>query len=195
MAANFRPHIAMRVASATVALTAGCWGLGGSAGAAPLTPVSNDYHEIRVEHSGKCLDVGWFATHHGAGVVQSDCSGENNQKWKIEPVGSGHFKIKALHSGKCLDIAWASQDHAAHAVQANCTAGAANQEWGFSGGPAFQRRDDGQDMPQSDQFYKLVARHSGKCLDVHSLSLANGASVIQANCWNPGNNQRWRVMP
>ncbi|MGW3324018.1 RICIN domain-containing protein [Streptomyces virginiae] len=155
--------------------------------------MSDGYHEIRVEHSGMCLDVGWQATHHGAGVVQANCTGATNQKWKLEPLGGGYFSVKAQHSDKCLDVAWASKAHGASVVQANCT-GSANQAWGFFGGPQHELRSDGKHMPATYTFYKLMAQHSGHCLDVKNLSLANGASVIQAQCWAPGNNQKWRVM-
>ncbi|MFF7452404.1 MULTISPECIES: RICIN domain-containing protein [unclassified Streptomyces] len=193
MATQYRSRIAFRISASAVTLSAACWGIGGSAEAAPRTPVSDGYHEIRVEHSNMCLDVGWQATHHGAGVVQANCTGGTNQQWKLEPLGGDRFSIKAQHSDKCLDVAWASRDQGAHVIQANCT-GAANQAWGFFGGPGYERRSDGKEMPRSNEFYKLVALHSGHCLDVKHLSLANGASVIQAHCWAPGNNQKWRVM-
>ncbi|MFI0513031.1 RICIN domain-containing protein [Streptomyces sp. WSLK1-5] len=194
MTAKNRSRNSFRIAASAVALSAASWGVGGSAEATPLTPVSADYHEIRVEHSGMCLDVAYYSTQNGAQVVQANCTGGTNQQWKITPLGGDRFTIKARHSDKCLDVAWASTRERASVVQANCT-GAANQAWGFFGGPQYERRSDGKDMPKSYEFYKLVALHSGHCLDVEGLSLANGAHVIQAHCWAPGNNQEWRVMP
>jgi uncharacterized protein (DUF1800 family) len=40
--------------------------------------------------------------------------------------------------------------------------------------------------------YELVARHSGKCLDVAGASLEAGARIIQWSC-HSGDNQRWTV--
>ena len=37
----------------------------------------------------------------------------------------------------------------------------------------------------------LVARHSGKCLDVAHMSTAHTANVIQGTCWR-GYNQQWQ---
>ena len=42
--------------------------------------------------------------------------------------------------------------------------------------------------------YELVARHSGKCLDVSGVSMDDGAPVIQWTC-NGGLNQRWTLQP
>ena len=39
--------------------------------------------------------------------------------------------------------------------------------------------------------YRLVARHSGKCLDVVNGSTADGARVVQYTC-NGGGNQQWQ---
>jgi hypothetical protein len=49
------------------------------------------------------------------------------------------------------------------------------------------------DVP-SATYYEIVARHSGKCLDVEGESMASGARVIQFVCggWP---NQQWQVIP
>ncbi|MCP2246626.1 RICIN domain-containing protein [Lentzea aerocolonigenes] len=41
-------------------------------------------------------------------------------------------------------------------------------------------------------YYNLVARHSGKCVDVTSNSAADGATVLQYTCGS-GLNQQWRL--
>ena len=55
---------------------------------------------------------------------------------------------------------------------------AQNQQW------LIQRLDTG--------FSRIIARHSGKCLDVYAASLEDGASVIQWQC-HGGQNQSWYV--
>ncbi|MET0623248.1 MAG: RICIN domain-containing protein [Pyrinomonadaceae bacterium] len=47
---------------------------------------------------------------------------------------------------------------------------------------------------QADTYFEIVARHSGKCLDVEAESQAAGARVLQWDCggWT---NQQWRVIP
>ncbi len=46
----------------------------------------------------------------------------------------------------------------------------------------------------SSGYYLLVARHSGKCLDVNGASLDDLASIIQWDC-HEGDNQQWSVEP
>jgi len=46
--------------------------------------------------------------------------------------------------------------------------------------------------PSLNGSYELVARHSGKCLDVSGVSVDDGAPVIQWTC-NGGLNQRWTL--
>ncbi|MFF3334534.1 RICIN domain-containing protein [Streptomyces sp. NPDC002888] len=41
-------------------------------------------------------------------------------------------------------------------------------------------------------YYRLVARHSGKCLDVADASTANGARLIQWPCGTGANQQMQR---
>ncbi len=40
--------------------------------------------------------------------------------------------------------------------------------------------------------YRLIATHSGKCVDVTSGSTADGAKLIQYTCGS-GSNQRWSL--
>jgi hypothetical protein len=42
--------------------------------------------------------------------------------------------------------------------------------------------------------FEIVARHSGKCLDVYEWSLADGARVVQWDC-HGGANQLWYLFP
>jgi hypothetical protein len=42
--------------------------------------------------------------------------------------------------------------------------------------------------------YEVVARHSGKCLDIAHASTAGGATLVQADCWG-GANQRFFLRP
>ena len=51
------------------------------------------------------------------------------------------------------------------------------------------------DVPASPFTVKqIVARHSGKCLDVSYASQAHAAPVVQGTCWN-GTNQQWTPRP
>ena len=56
----------------------------------------------------------------------------------------------------------------------------------------FIKENDVPDTPiQEGQYYKIIAKHSGKCLDVSGISKDSGANVHQ---WSyvGGNNQQWK---
>ncbi|MFE5491759.1 RICIN domain-containing protein [Streptomyces virginiae] len=171
--------------------------LAAPANAAPSEPVGGGWFQIRARHSDKCLDVAWASTAHGADVVQGNCTpGNRNQQWRLVPLSGNFFRIVARHSGQCLDVAWASAAHGADVVQADCTPGNRNQHWSFvptQGG--LERRGDGSLVPAIGSNVRIVARHSGKCLDVAHGSIAHAANVLQGTCWSPGFNQQWRFVP
>lgn len=48
--------------------------------------------------------------------------------------------------------------------------------------------------PDPNTWYRVTAKHSGKCLDVTGGSVGNGALVIQWDCHN-GDNQQWKFIP
>jgi len=55
----------------------------------------------------------------------------------------------------------------------------------------FYERADEPPPPPELRFFEVVARHSGKCLDVSGASADNLAPVIQWDCYR-GENQQWR---
>lgn len=44
------------------------------------------------------------------------------------------------------------------------------------------------------RFYRIVSRHSNKCVDVEGVSAHNGANVSQYDC-HGGKNQAWKFIP
>jgi hypothetical protein len=92
-----------------------------------------------------------------------------------------YYQLVARHSGMCLDVAWKSYADEADIVQAACNpglreSGRTNQYWAK--------------VFTSDGYYKLVAEHSRKCLDVWRGNWDQGGRIIQYTCWG-GNNQQW----
>jgi len=93
------------------------------------------------------------------------------------------YQVIARHSGKCLDVANASLKHAANVIQGVCGGPAAyNQQWRI-------RYVEG-----GDGAARVIARHSGMCLDVAYARLEHGANVVQGVCGGAGSgaNQLWR---
>jgi hypothetical protein len=90
------------------------------------------------------------------------------------PDGTGST-FTARHSGKLAQVPAGSTDGAA--LTQNAATNTANQQW--------QVRDAGSG------YVNLVARHSGKCLDVLKKLLTDGAALAQWTC-GTGANQQWQ---
>lgn len=178
-----------------------------------------DYFKIVAKQSGKCLEVSGGSHANGAKVVQWDCYGGDNQRWRLIRVGDG-YRFVAKHSEKCLDVSRAAKHEGAPVIQWQCHGGG-NQLWkrvprgdGFAivsgqSGRSIEVREDSRDddlrayQPDVIQkwrfayeggYHRIVAQHSGKCLDVSGAVQANGAAVMQWEC-NGGDNQLWELIP
>ena len=83
----------------------------------------------------------------------------------------------ALHGDLCLDLEAAGKGDGVAVIQWPCDDTPQNR-WGWADGY-------GQDL------YKIVSRHSGKCVDV---SGGVGAPVVQRTCRDSGGTQLWQRM-
>ena len=95
--------------------------------------------------------------------------------------------VVSQQTGKCLDINGVSTADGAAVIQWTCHSGT-NQQ--FTLRKVTYAGNDSHD-------YQLVARHSGKCVDVSGVSTAAGARVHQWTCNPVGQgtplNQTWRL--
>lgn len=139
-----------------------------------------DVREIKPNHvSGKCLDIQGGSKANGAGLVQYDCTGQDNQKFVFTKIG-GLYEIKAKHSNRCLDVQGGSTG-SAQIIQYDCT-GAKNQRFALS----------------SDSYYGIQidpANSFGQCFDVQGASKANSANVLSYTCSPLARHQRFDVTP
>ncbi|MCP5417087.1 MAG: RICIN domain-containing protein [Chromatiaceae bacterium] len=138
------------------------------------------HKEIRVSHSGKCLDVSGVSYADGAKVHQWSCHGGDNQKWSLIPHASGAYQLKAKHSGKCLDGSLAKT-------------GGDSMQWSCAS--ATDSRISEQLFyleSNSDGSYRIKHKDSSKCLDVEGSSTYDGAKIL---LWSShtGGNQRWSM--
>lgn len=85
----------------------------------------------------------------------------------------GERQLELLSSGMCAALPGTANGTAA--VQETCSSTAADQRFTL--------------RPATGGFYTVVARHSGKCLDVRGESLALRAIVQQWDCWGGANQQ------
>ena len=102
------------------------------------------------------------------------------------PLQNGIYEIKAKHSGKCLDVRNHSVNDRANVHQWTC----------HTEMPGYEhcRSQHWRVESDSNNVYRVVAMHSGKCLDVHGSLQVNGGNVYQYTC-HGGDNQSWYVIP
>jgi thermitase len=133
---------------------------------APTDTQAGIYQVVNL-NSNKCLDVQDKSTANGAAIQQLACNtaGEN-QKWQIEALGAGLYKLKAMHSGRLMSIGQSNQADGAKTIQWDD--GTYNDQKWF--------------IQASGNGYRLVAYHSGKCLEVPNFETTDGLQLQQATC-------------
>ncbi|CAM5652349.1 RICIN domain-containing protein [Streptomyces avidinii] len=150
------------------------------------------YYEIRTP-TGMCLSVAGSSVRSGADVVQWNCVGITDQRWRVtnaadrpfgeledRPVGkrTDHIlfvKLRAQHSDKCLALAGDRFEKDSDVVQADCSDVEASTDWTLNG---------------SGNLFLIESEH---CLGVPDGSSRRGAPVVQQDC--DGNPQKWRFDP
>ena len=66
--------------------------------------------------------------------------------------------------------------------------GATVQQWDWSWGDNQKWKFE----PIGKGYFKIIAKHSGKCLDVSRIGMENGAKIQQWG-WSWGDNQKWKL--
>jgi hypothetical protein len=151
-----------------------------------LASVGNGYFNIICQQSGKALDNGG-STANGAVMKQWTLQAGNiNQHWRFVAVGNGYYHIVSRQSSKALDNRGLTRDGSTVGQWDDQGATNTNQNWSLR----LIRTANGIAMGT----YKVIARHSGKALDVANFGTANGSQVHQ---WDylGGANQKWNLIP
>ncbi|MFG2878723.1 RICIN domain-containing protein [Streptomyces sp. NPDC048337] len=89
---------------------------------------------LKAGHSFKCMDVAGFSTENGGNVVQWNCHGGANQRWRISgqawQENHNTFNLVSEYSGKCLDVEGVSTQNKANVHQWECLGyPQRNQRW------------------------------------------------------------------
>ncbi|GLF94982.1 RICIN domain-containing protein [Streptomyces yaizuensis] len=139
--------------------------------------------ELKVQHSGKCLDLDRGRADNGVKPWQSECVGSAAQRWRMVPIAAGTFQLRlATSTGKCLEVAKNSTASPAVVQQSPC-----------SGGPQMRWRATLVDQPGN--LFQLRPDHAeGLCLDIEGAGTGNGVSARQAKCTTSAA-QLWRITP
>ncbi|WP_238412645.1 RICIN domain-containing protein [Saccharothrix deserti] len=156
-----------------------------------LPPSDTSFQSVAVaQHSQQCLDNTNLSTADGNRQQQFPCEGGDQQLWNFRPVSgvANTYTVVNQQTGKCLDVNGSSTADGAAVQQWTCASGALNQQF------ALRKVTYSGNDPRD---YQLVARHSGKCVDVSEISTAARAPIHQWTC-NPAGqssplNQTWRL--
>nr|WP_062341539.1 RICIN domain-containing protein [Herbidospora sakaeratensis] len=156
-----------------------------------VPPSDGSFTSVAVaQHSQQCLENPNSSTANGAVQQQFHCEGGDQQLWNFVPVSgvANTYTVVNRQSGKCLDVNGVSTADGAAVIQWTCASGAQNQQ--FTLRKVTYGGNDAHD-------YQLLARHSGKCVDVSTISTAPRAAVHQWTCVAAGQgsplNQTWRL--
>jgi Ca2+-binding RTX toxin-like protein len=99
-----------------------------------LVPMGGGFFELRINSSGRCVDVPAASLADGAKLQQWDClgAGQANQLWQVIPIAGqdGWFAFGVKHSGKCLDVSAALTTNGVRLQQWGCL-WSGNQQWRF----------------------------------------------------------------
>lgn len=155
-----------------------------------LPPSDGTFQSVAVaQHSQQCLDNTNLRTTDGNQQQQYYCEGGDQQLWSFRPVSgvANTYTVVNQQTGKCLDVNGVSTADGAAVQQWTCNGGL-NQQFALR--KVTYSGNDAHD-------YQLVARHSGKCVDVSTVSTAAGALIHQWTCNPVGQasplNQTWRL--
>lgn len=143
------------------------------------------------QHSQLCLENPNASTANGTQQRQNTCNSSAQQLWNFQPVAgvADTYTVVNQQSGKCLDVNGVSSADGAAVIQWTCNSSSLNQQF------ALRKVTYSGNDPRD---YQLVARHSGKCVDVSTISTSPGALIHQWTC-NPAGqgsplNQTWRLL-
>ena len=146
-----------------------------------LTNLAGTYY-LQNRNSGLYMDVagGEAATQDGANIFQWNLTNTNNQKFEFVHLGDGVYTVKAAHSGKVVDVSGGT----------SATQNGVNiQQW-----TNFNTANQQFIVVAEGIYYKLIAKHSGRIVEVANASMETGGNIQQ---WD-NNNQtcgQWTFKP
>ncbi|WP_394846266.1 RICIN domain-containing protein [Pendulispora brunnea] len=139
------------------------------AGAVPQTgPSPTAWYSLTNRASNKCVEARNGSSANGTAIQQSSCTSAQGQQFQIQNTGKSFSRINnRLNAAQSLDVAGVSQADNAPV-----------QLWSYSNGNNQQWRL----VNQFNGYYRIVSKHSSKCLTVPNGSTADGVQLVQMPC-------------
>lgn len=142
------------------------------------------WYNVINQNSSSCVDAAGAGTANGTAVQQWACgNAQFNQEWQFQTTDSGYYRVvnrNAVSANEIWDVTGGT------GAVGN---GVKIQLWAYGGGTNQQWIP----VALGGGFYKFVARHSGRCLDVPGASTANGVQLLQYDC-NGTTTQSFRLV-
>lgn len=134
---------------------------------------------VKVMHSLRCLHAP--NSNSGTQLLQWGCWDTDQQMFSFHRVAPRTYQLSNLANGTCLAVRSGSTASGAAVVQAAC-------------GNRPEQRFELRNVPRSgsDNYYRVVATHSGHCLHVRGADLDNGGLITQSRCTQV-DHQLWRL--
>jgi beta-glucanase (GH16 family) len=131
------------------------------------------WYNVVNQNSGSCADANGWGTTNGTAVIQWPCgNGQFNQQWQFHPTDSGYYNVFARNAPLLGWDVTGGAGATGNAVKVQLWSiggnGGTNQQW--------------KPVSLGNGYFKFVARHSGRCLDVPGASTANGVQLQQWDC-------------
>jgi hypothetical protein len=143
-------------------------------GTPPTTGIDpTKWYTVVNQNSGLCVDDAAWGTANGSVVHQWTCgNAQYNQEWQFRPTSDGFYNVFVRYAPA---LGW---DVAGGAGATGNTAKVQLWSIGGSGGTNQQW----QPVSVGNGYFKFVARHSNRCLDVPGASTATGVQLQQYDC-------------
>jgi hypothetical protein len=142
---------------------------------AATTPIASGNYRITVKHSNKDMTVAGWSESDGAIIEQWTPLGQGNQVFNVQWTSTG-YKLLPSYNAKAVTVNGYSTFNGA-AINQSTDLEQLNQRFSI--------------IDIGGGYYKIVAKHSGKCLAVTGNGMNNGDDVVQWE-WLNYDNFKWQ---
>lgn len=134
---------------------------------------------VKVMHSLRCLHSP--NADNGTQLLGWGCWDTDQQMFEFERIAPRTYYVSNSANGKCLTVRGGSTASGADVAQATC-ADRPEQRFELRNVP----------RPNSGNYHRVVAVHSGHCMHVRGAEMENGGLIIQSRCEDV-DHQLWRL--
>jgi len=145
---------------------------------AAASPITSGNYRITARHSNKDMSVAGSSDSDGAIIEQWTPLGQANEIFNVQWTPTG-YKLLPSYNAKAVTVNGYSTAN-----------GAVINQWS----DAEQQNQRYSIIDAGGGYYKIVARHSGKCLAVTGNGMNNGDDVVQWE-WLNYDNFKWTFTP